>query len=224
MAIELYPELENPNLTTNLCRPELNVSGLGKGLTQISSIISVSDGYIKKDKILLVELSESLLENLEYSFLIKKSYDILFKYKVSKFYIEEALEFGGKTRLKIYSSEQNLINFFDNLEPKNLDDCYINFYESLQVSNDLCENSGFIVVDIKETTAKVILLESLVTSKIFKIRYRKVSEPWSTISTSSLENVITNLESNSFYEIKYCKKCSNNLYSFYSTPIKIKTF
>lgn len=222
MGIEIF-EIENPNLSVTICDPELHIAGFISGVKNITSIIEISNGYISKDKIVTIEMEESLLVNGSYNFNIQKDYEFLSSFKNYTFYIENVFESSGKTRIKVYGSKINLESFFGDLVAKNLDNFSINFFESLQDPNSKnCVNKGFEVTNIKNDRFKIKVLDNPKNIKNFYFRYKKENEDWTTIKTvdSSLE--ILNLDSNSNYYITYCKECITRN-SLYSTKLKIKT-
>lgn len=220
-------ELENPNLELYTCSPELNVSGSVSGFKDIVQITLVEDGYIKADSIVTVKLNESLLDSDSlYPFLTQSSYEFFNGTLYYPFYIESALESSGFTKLKLYGKTKDLEKFFGILEVKNLTGYKVNFFENLQIADNLnCKTKDFTLNGITKDSVIIVTKENKLKFKELIISYKEVdSETWTKINTNESTYKLTNLNSDTQYEVRYCIKCSDFSYSFNSPILKFKTF
>lgn len=224
MGIDLSSKLENPNLSENICGPELNIAGLNIGIFQIEDIIAVNPGYIKKDSKLQLKLNTTLLEDGLYKFKAQTSYLFNNGITVEPFYIVAISEDSGNTVIEIYGKTLTLIKFFGTLEVKALSGVSVKFSEPMQVSQIRnCKALNLSATGITSNSVRLSASDLPATYKALIFRIRPIGGIWTSVQIIDGGVTMTGLEANTKYEVCYCKECSSGEYSFNSDFITIKT-
>lgn len=225
-----YAHLESPNDPGFICKPELSVSGLASGELLLDEILSVSEGYIKRDSILKISLTKSYLSsNDSYPFNSQELYNIISSTLTHPFYVEKLEEVGDVTVLYLYGKTTDLEKMFGTLEAKSLSEIYLEVSGELQLANVQTCTLTSQTPEIQGITTNSASFDTKETSANFlkvKVRYKKAgTSNWSYVESSNTGVVeIAGLESGKSYIASYMKYCSLSDYSFYSEPVLFKTF
>lgn len=225
-----YSHLESPNDPGFICKPELSVSGLSAGKLLLDRILVVSKGYVKRDSILKISLTESYLAaNDSYPFNAQELFNIVAPEITHPYYVENLEELGDVTVLYLYGKTTDLEKVFGTLEVKSLTDIYLEVTGELQLSAAKTCTNTLTSPEIQGVTSASATFDTKEVSANFmkvKVRYKKVgTSSWSYVESSTnglLE--IAGLESGASYTASYMKYCSLSDYSFYSAPVLFKTF
>lgn len=201
-----------------------------KDFINLGTITGISDGFSKKDSIISISLSESLLVDGVYP--IRKKSDITLTYLdiVIDFELFDIFEDSGITVLKIYGSLESFGYFFGMSYDvgTNLQD-YRLIITKLQVAqeNQIKPILNVQTYNITETSFGIRVLDFKDDSERFRVRYRKAKsgDDWEFLEFSSSDFEINNLISDTMYEFKILRFVKYPLkYSEYSDSFFVKTF
>lgn len=222
--------IENPNDPGFICKPELTVSGLAEGKILLDEILLVSEGYVKRDSILKISLTESYLqENDTYTFNAQDVYKFILGDNVQSYYLEKIEEVGDVTVIHVYGKTVELEKIFGTLEAKSLSEVYLEISGELQLAAPLTCQLSNQDPEIRGVTSTSVIFDSNELNSNFskiRVRYKKINDSTWLFAESSTSGSLTlsNLEENEIYIASYMKYCSSTDWSFYSKNLSFKTF
>lgn len=214
MGFELR-EIDDGNTGEYICSPQLEIAGDAISLIELDEIVSVGDGYTRKDSILTIKLKISLKNEddtypLENNFLYEfRNNNIIKNFHITSFYEQSSV-----TYIKVYGTEQDLTEFFGTLEGKALANYNMKIYDTFKVSQfDECkppENVNFYAVTSNSIKIKPVIDFTFINS--WMIRYKENSNSdWISIKDiTTSEYLLENLKENTVYELDVSLKCSTN--------------
>lgn len=225
--MKYYIEDANPKNIAN-CSVHLKVSGTPLSNVAITSIVSITDGYLKPDKRVKVRMSESLLEEGYYD--INKG-DII---SVSNFCtnafenfeIETITEVSSSTEIILYGKEKVFKDYFKTDYAVGNVSCY-SLLSTVDVENlnNFCQNPTFEMNDIKKDSFTINITSPNSFHSMYYVQYRVLNtgEFIKLEGTAERNITIRDLLPNTIYEVQICGRCNGRYTSFYGASRLVRT-
>lgn len=222
MATELR-EIDTAEDGSYICSPDLEISGTSTSSTEVlESLVSVSDGYTRKDSILTIKLSESIIGTDDvYSVPRNTLYEFIDSNGTTKFFdITTLTEDSGQTIITVYGRTKELTEFFGTLEAKTLTGYTVIFGIDLKVSQlNTCpkpKKINFFNISTNGISATLYGVDFNFVSK-WRLRYRKTGvDVWNQIESENNQIHLLSLSSGTTYEADALVFCTEDDFSDYS--------
>lgn len=221
--------LEDANPPQANCAPYLKQSGSDYPTVDVSQIISITAGYYKKDKQVLLKLSNTI-QGTDGTYDIPVGGDVpltdTLKNQTQSFEVSNIYDSSNITYILTYGKESDFKTFFSSqYAVGNITNISILTSQILENGEYSCPAPKFQIKSITSTSANVKILSNSGDYDRYLIKYKEVDSNVDVIVESSVdETTIPNLNTNTIYDVFVCGYCSYPKdYSFYSEPQKVKT-
>lgn len=223
MNNQIHIEDANP-VNIAECSVHLKVSGEPISNVGIVSISSISEGYLKGDKRVTINLDESIIEDGYYT--INKgsiiSINDFCKGISENFEIDGISEVSNKTSIVLYGKEKMFKDFFSGDYIVGNVSCY-NIFSTVDVENlnSFCKEPSYNINNVTKDSMDLVISNPQGEYNKYYIKYRKFNEAtFEKITSTDTTVTLSGLEEDTLYEIQVCASCSTRYTSFY-TPSRL---
>lgn len=221
--------LEDSNPPQSNCAPYLKQSGSDYPTVNVTQIVSITEGYYKKDKQVLLKLSDSI-QGSDGTYDIRIGGDVrltdTITEKSSLFEVSNIYDSSNLTHILTYGKETEFKTFFGSqYAVGNVTNISILSNQILENTNTICQPPKFQIKSITSSSANVKIISNSSDYDRYLIKYKDVTSNVDVIIESTdVETILPNLSTNTTYDVVVCGYCSYPKdYSFYSEPQKVKT-